>query len=257
MDKYTEAKFWGTLGVAIVGLIVLATILGVADSCASGFAAVEIKKKAAAGCGEFWLNRYQTLITGILAVGAATVTIYFTRRQVAEAQKLTKLEFVRQLQSEESNLVAEVYTIRFSRAFDDFKRELGSLEDAARRSSYNFETARFQLDTVERFFGALDHLIFGIGDQILSTDMREFVRKRIELTRVEIEPALRESYRQYCSHARIGAQTQSAEQELQITRMMMVAAWEDLPAKLAAVAEAREAKIKKLRERIVAIEEET
>lgn len=48
------------------------------------------------GCKEFWLNRYQTLIAAILALAAAAVSVYFLRRQIAQADVHEQERYKRQ-----------------------------------------------------------------------------------------------------------------------------------------------------------------
>ncbi|KFG68683.1 hypothetical protein [Microvirga sp. BSC39] len=72
MADKTGFKLWIKLALLIGAAIFLTAIgFGLADSCDSGFAARAIRKKEAAGCGEFWTNRYQTLVTGFLAAAIA------------------------------------------------------------------------------------------------------------------------------------------------------------------------------------------
>jgi hypothetical protein len=49
---------------------VVAVIRG-ASSCYSGYALAEIQKATAAGCADFWLNRYQSLIIGLISTAVA------------------------------------------------------------------------------------------------------------------------------------------------------------------------------------------
>lgn len=39
------------------------------------------------GCFEFWLNRYQTLLAGIAALVAASASVFYLRRQIAQADQ--------------------------------------------------------------------------------------------------------------------------------------------------------------------------
>jgi hypothetical protein len=43
--------------------------------------------KPVPSCLEFWLNRYQTLLTGILAFGSAAVTVGYLRKQVRQVEE--------------------------------------------------------------------------------------------------------------------------------------------------------------------------
>jgi hypothetical protein len=62
--------------------------------CAARAAIEASASPKADGCYEFWLNRYQTLISGVFAVLAALGSIYFLRRQIAvsEAQEAMRLK---------------------------------------------------------------------------------------------------------------------------------------------------------------------
>jgi hypothetical protein len=46
-----------------------------------------ITDTAAANCFDFWINRYQTLLTGILSVTAAFVAGFLLWRQISEARR--------------------------------------------------------------------------------------------------------------------------------------------------------------------------
>lgn len=86
-SESANLKFWSFMGLAVLLLIATAAAMGMADSCESGFAAVEIRKKAAAGCGEFWFNRYQTSIAALGALLAALIAARPVWRQLGEMRE--------------------------------------------------------------------------------------------------------------------------------------------------------------------------
>ncbi|HZH50284.1 MAG TPA: hypothetical protein VEZ16_00230 [Microvirga sp.] len=88
-DKYSGLKFWGVLGLAAALLMVVAASL----SCRSGFAFSELQKPAAAGCFEFWLNRYQTTVAAAGALLAAFLAARPVWRQLTEMRhQLTEMK---------------------------------------------------------------------------------------------------------------------------------------------------------------------
>lgn len=70
-----------------------------------------------AGCLEYWLNRYQTLIAGLVALSAAYIAVRPVWRQLAEMQRQTmqvRLEFLRRRSVEVEREVTLIYEVTSS-----------------------------------------------------------------------------------------------------------------------------------------------
>jgi hypothetical protein len=70
-----------------LALGVLLLLFFTSGACELSAVSDAIDKKAATGCFDFWLNRYQTLIIGMASVVAASVAAFLVWRQLGEAQK--------------------------------------------------------------------------------------------------------------------------------------------------------------------------
>ncbi|OYX01579.1 MAG: hypothetical protein B7Z14_05805, partial [Bosea sp. 32-68-6] len=55
--------------------LVCATVIWLDAACDVPSRRLVMKQSASVGCFEFWLNRYQTLLAGILAVAGAVATV--------------------------------------------------------------------------------------------------------------------------------------------------------------------------------------
>jgi len=78
------------LGVAaLVILVALVVMWADIGSCKAtyGFGKKDIQ---AANCFEFWLNRYQTMISGLLALSAAGVALWAAKLQIGHAESLAE-----------------------------------------------------------------------------------------------------------------------------------------------------------------------
>jgi len=83
-----ELRRWAPwIGVALVTLLTIALETGMESVCWDEGAAKAAKVNEAAGCFEFWFNRYQTLIGAVAALAAAGVAWIGVRRQIAKADE--------------------------------------------------------------------------------------------------------------------------------------------------------------------------
>ena len=73
------------IGAAVVG-VAINIFAWLQQTCTQPLVLTAVEGRAAAGCAEFWLNRYQTLIAAILAIAGAWLTIQAMRRQT-DAQR--------------------------------------------------------------------------------------------------------------------------------------------------------------------------
>jgi hypothetical protein len=69
------------------------------------------------GCSDFWLNRYQTLITGLIALVAAIMTVGMVRKQMAQVERHEE-----QRRRREENAVRAVIPLAVS-GISDYARE--------------------------------------------------------------------------------------------------------------------------------------
>lgn len=69
------------------------------------------------GCSDFWLNRYQTLITGLIALVAAVMTVGVVRQQMAQIERHEE-----QRRRREENAVRAVIPLAVS-GISDYARE--------------------------------------------------------------------------------------------------------------------------------------
>lgn len=75
---------WIAAGCAVVAALVLAFTMHKAGlACANPGKRTAMKIVEANGCVEFWFNRYQSLIGGILALIGAALTVWIVRVQIA------------------------------------------------------------------------------------------------------------------------------------------------------------------------------
>lgn len=176
---------WGALAAGAATGLVASTAILVGRAVLAGTACEALPPDAAApflwpvtspaGCAEFWANRYQTLIVGVVATIAAAGTVYFTRKQIAQAQD----QFITQLRVSTYFLRLEVEreTERFLIATSTLIEDLGAFVQKPTQEHkakvlgeirgllFNKETAAFerlrqhmtskQLLTSDRFFSGL------------------------------------------------------------------------------------------------------
>lgn len=93
-----------------VAISALAIFIGWASSD-HGLCTIPIAKKAISGedatwCWEFWLNRYQQFLTGILSLGAAAGAAWLVYRQIAKAHEQNEIGR-RQLAAVSAKLILE------------------------------------------------------------------------------------------------------------------------------------------------------
>lgn len=84
---------------AISAILVVGIFLPPEDRICSAVLQAEVAKQANTpvfGCLEFWLNRYQTLLSALLALGAAGASIYFLRRQISQADRQEEERYARE-----------------------------------------------------------------------------------------------------------------------------------------------------------------
>jgi hypothetical protein len=112
-DEKANLKFWGILALAALSLVAVAAGTAAAGSCRSGFAFAEVKKGTAAGCIDFWVNRYQSLATGLVSTAVAGVAAYFVLKQLwrmaennALAASALRVAEAQRLAAEKANLAA-------------------------------------------------------------------------------------------------------------------------------------------------------
>jgi hypothetical protein len=74
------------LGFIAIGALVIAVGDALWQSCQSGSWKLLVGQASSASCVEFWLNRYQTLLTGLAALLAAWITINAIRHQTETAR---------------------------------------------------------------------------------------------------------------------------------------------------------------------------
>lgn len=103
---------------AIIAIVVSIAValhlyLWLEPACTLQSRRIVMKASGGVGCVEFWLNRYQTLLTGILAIAGAAGTIMVTRHQMhGEAERRRRhnyLNIVSELRRCRNQL-AEAYT---------------------------------------------------------------------------------------------------------------------------------------------------
>ena len=85
-----RSRRWGLWAWAVAAPVILVTVLLMraelgACTATFGFGKDEIQ---AANCFEFWLNRYQTMISGLLALSAAVVAYLAAKLQIRHAERL-------------------------------------------------------------------------------------------------------------------------------------------------------------------------
>jgi hypothetical protein len=73
-----------------VGSYVLADD-GFLNPCDSALVKDALARHLASACWEFWLNRYQTTIVGLVGVAAALIAAFFVWRQLREARRQTAI----------------------------------------------------------------------------------------------------------------------------------------------------------------------
>jgi hypothetical protein len=118
--SHLAALVGGLVICAIVAGYALSLIWGV-DACSGQKVQDSILASGRIGCMEYWLERYQTLIAGILALIAAGITLIFTQRQLREARLVSSLELLRHLREEEATLRHLIPTIRENKSYDELR----------------------------------------------------------------------------------------------------------------------------------------
>src|SRR4051794_35525172 len=77
------------LAVAIViGACVVMLVCTLGSACEVPSRRLLMKQAGGIGCWEFWLNRYQTLIVGVVAFVGAFLTVQAVRAQIQQADRL-------------------------------------------------------------------------------------------------------------------------------------------------------------------------
>jgi hypothetical protein len=79
-----------TAPVILVAVLVMGADIG-ACNMKFGFVKVEgssAELEKATNCFEFWLNRYQTMVSGLLALSAAVVALWAAKLQIGHAERL-------------------------------------------------------------------------------------------------------------------------------------------------------------------------
>ena len=85
-----QSRRWGlwawavTAPVVLVAVLVMGADIG-ACTATFGFGKDEVQ---AANCFEFWVNRYQTMVSGLLALSAAVVALWAAKLQIGHAERL-------------------------------------------------------------------------------------------------------------------------------------------------------------------------
>ena len=87
-----QSRRWGLWAWSVTAPVILvaALVMGAepgACTATFGFGKDEIQ---AANCFEFWLNRYQTMVSGLLALSAAVVAYSAARAQIRHAEAWKK-----------------------------------------------------------------------------------------------------------------------------------------------------------------------
>jgi hypothetical protein len=83
--------------VVLFGAVMIAVLLGIIWStaepglCGIPIAAAALRDNQATWCFEFWLNRYQQLITGMLSLAAAILAALFVWKQIKTAEEQLKI----------------------------------------------------------------------------------------------------------------------------------------------------------------------
>ena len=78
---------WAWAGTAPVVLVAVLVMWAEPGACTATFGFGKDETQAA-NCFEFWLNRYQTMVSGILALSAAVVAYLAARAQIRHAENL-------------------------------------------------------------------------------------------------------------------------------------------------------------------------
>ena len=85
----------GTAATLIFSVIVIVVIfiyaMDSAGACRLALVVQAISTKSAAGCFEFWFDRYQTLLGGLFTIVAAGIAGWFVLQQIKEARKQTSI----------------------------------------------------------------------------------------------------------------------------------------------------------------------
>lgn len=104
-DETTATALFAVVFGTAVALAIASDIFG--GVCAASMSASELVDKPFLGCTEFWIERYQSLIGGLLALAGAAVTIGVMRWQTNSGnRRLKKIALMRAL--------AELRPFRFS-----------------------------------------------------------------------------------------------------------------------------------------------
>jgi hypothetical protein len=72
--------------VALVGLLSIIAAIWLSEACDHPSLKTLINETSAGSCFEFWLYRYQTLVTGVAALLAAWLTVWAMQRQTRQAR---------------------------------------------------------------------------------------------------------------------------------------------------------------------------
>jgi hypothetical protein len=75
----------------VLGTVATVALIDFSSVCAADVVTDALAKKGAFTCFEFWLNRYQTLLAGMIALFAAGLAFYAVRKQVTAAIEQVKV----------------------------------------------------------------------------------------------------------------------------------------------------------------------
>lgn len=135
-DRTTRWDVASAIIIVLAVLLTLVMLLGMDDSCKSGFALADIRARKVASCGEFWLNRYQTLLTGILSASIATGAAILVLKQLREMNR--------------QNTVAErAMKIASDQLAAESRREISQAIDAALKARAHIYGMAISLESVE------------------------------------------------------------------------------------------------------------
>lgn len=90
--KSTLTELRWTALLFIAGITILASLFAI-DALSSGRACPAFPNFAPWDCFEYWLNRYQGMIVGVLAVIGAGATVYFLQRQTRDFRAHAEHQF--------------------------------------------------------------------------------------------------------------------------------------------------------------------
>lgn len=84
----SEGMATALFAIAIGGTIAIGIAIDVtAPLCEAAKIKSMAPDKIEFGCFEFWLNRYQTLLTGVAALAAASASVFYLRKQIGQAEQ--------------------------------------------------------------------------------------------------------------------------------------------------------------------------